>query len=100
MVNDQKSGAPTRYAVIGSPIAHSKSPLIHSLFAEQTKQNLTYDAIEVLEADFESFVNAFFESGGGGLNVTVPHKERAFALAEVTTPRASFGARGEHAEPQ
>ena len=90
MVNDQKFGAPTRYAVIGSPIAHSKSPRIHSLFAEQTKQNLTYEAIEVLEADFESFVNAFFESGGGGLNVTVPHKERAFAIAEVTTPRATL----------
>ncbi|MGA1072980.1 MAG: shikimate dehydrogenase [Pseudohongiellaceae bacterium] len=90
MVNDQKSGASTRYAVIGSPIAHSKSPRIHSLFAEQTKQNLTYEAIEVLEADFESFVNAFFESGGGGLNVTVPHKERAFAMAEVTSPRATL----------
>ena len=90
MVNYQESGAPTRYAVIGSPIAHSKSPLIHSLFAEQTKQHLTYEAIEVLEAEFVSFVNAFFESGGGGLNVTLPHKERAFALAEVTTPRASL----------
>ena len=90
MVNHQEPGAPTRYAVIGSPIAHSKSPLIHSLFAEQTKQHLTYEAIEVLEAEFVSFVNAFFESGGGGLNVTLPHKERAFALAEVTTPRASL----------
>ena len=90
MDNHQESGAPTRYAVIGSPIAHSKSPLIHSLFAEQTKQHLTYEAIEVLEAEFVSFVNAFFESGGGGLNVTLPHKERAFALAEVTTPRASL----------
>ena len=90
MDNHQESGPPTRYAVIGSPIAHSKSPLIHSLFAEQTKQHLTYEAIEVLEAEFVSFVNAFFESGGGGLNVTLPHKERAFALAEVTTPRASL----------
>ena len=87
---DKQSSAPTRYAVIGSPISHSKSPLIHALFAAQTQQAITYEAIEVLEDDFERFVGSWFASGGGGLNVTVPHKERAFALAEVTTPRATL----------
>ena len=90
MEANKQSSAPTRYAVIGSPISQSKSPLIHSLFAAQTEQAITYEAIEVLEEDFERFVGSWFASGGGGLNVTVPHKERAFALAEVTTPRATL----------
>ena len=66
------------------------SPFIHALFAAQTQQAITYEAIEVLENDFERFVGSWFASGGGGLNVTVPHKERAFAFAEITTPRATL----------
>lgn len=76
------------YAVIGNPISHSKSPLIHSLFARQTKQDLEYTAIQAPEADFESTVRDFFRRGGKGLNVTVPFKERAWALVAQRAPRA------------
>lgn len=78
------------YAVIGSPVSHSKSPIIHGMFAEQTKQNLHYDAIRVEAEDFESFVSNFFAEGGGGLNVTVPHKERAYKFASKLEPRAEL----------
>jgi shikimate dehydrogenase len=77
-----------RYAVVGHPIAHSRSPVIHGLFARQTGQSLRYDAFDVLPADFAGTVQRFFAEGGRGLNVTLPHKEAAFALAEQHTPRA------------
>jgi shikimate dehydrogenase len=80
----------SRYAVLGSPIAHSKSPTIHTLFAEQTKQELQYEAIKVEADEFDSFVLDFFASGGQGLNITVPHKERAYALATNLEPRAKL----------
>jgi hypothetical protein len=86
----QSAQKPTRFAVIGSPIAHSKSPQIHEKFAQQTKRTLTYEAIEVLAADLATFIQAFFESGGAGLNVTLPHKEAVFALAEVCSSRAQL----------
>ena len=77
-----------RYAVIGSPIAQSKSPAIHRMFAEQTKQDLQYEAIEVAADNFDFFVLNFFANGGGGLNVTVPHKERAYRIANQLEPLA------------
>jgi shikimate dehydrogenase len=77
-----------RYAVFGSPINHSKSPRIHRLFAEQTGQLLSYDAQEVSAESFEATVNAFFASGGKGLNCTVPLKELAYRLATDKTERA------------
>jgi shikimate dehydrogenase len=77
-----------RYAVFGSPINHSKSPRIHRLFAEQTGQSLRYDAQEVSAESFEAAVNAFFASGGKGLNCTVPLKELAYRLATDKTERA------------
>ena len=79
-----------RYGVIGSPIAHSKSPVIHEMFASQTKQALTYSAIEVPKTEAAAFVRRFFAEGGRGLNVTVPNKEEAFAVADITTPRATL----------
>jgi len=78
----------TRYAVIGTPIAQSKSPAIHRMFAEQTKQDVQYEAIEVAADNFDSFVLDFFANGGGGLNVTVPHKERAYRIANQLEPLA------------
>ncbi|NKB34691.1 MAG: shikimate dehydrogenase [Pseudomonadales bacterium] len=80
----------TRYAVIGTPISHSKSPLIHRLFAEQTNQDVQYEAIEVQADDFDSFVTDFFAANGGGLNVTVPHKERAHKIAQLLAPNAKL----------
>ena len=82
--------SPTRYAVVGHPVAHSKSPGIHRQFAAQTGQELTYEAIDVKPEDFSAFVRDFFDQGGGGLNITLPHKEAAFALAESLAPRAQL----------
>ncbi|VXC88592.1 dehydroshikimate reductase, NAD(P)-binding [Pseudomonas sp. 8Z] len=76
-----------RYCVFGNPIGHSKSPLIHRLFAEQTGQVLTYEARLAPLDDFTSNARAFFAEGLGG-NVTVPFKEDAFRLADELTERA------------
>ena len=71
-----------RYAVIGNPIEHSKSPWIHARFAELTQQSLEYSALLVELDAFESRVLEFFKAGGKGLNITVPFKERAWAMAQ------------------
>jgi len=77
-----------RYAVIGLPVAHSKSPAIHAAFARQTGQDLEYGRILGNPDDFAGDVRRFFEQGGRGLNVTVPFKEQAFALADLRSARA------------
>lgn len=82
------SATPDRYGVVGHPVAHSLSPLIHSAFADATRQSMTYDRYDVAPENFERDVSAFFERGGRGLNVTVPHKGRAAAWANELTPRA------------
>jgi len=77
-----------RYAVVGDPIAQSKSPQIHQMFARQTGEQIFYEAIKVESAEFEDFVTSFFAAGGSGLNVTLPHKQAAFDLAERSADRA------------
>lgn len=77
-----------RYAVFGNPIAHSKSPRIHTLFAAQTGQDIAYEAILAPLDGFAQAVRAFAAAGGRGANVTVPFKEEAFRLATARTPRA------------
>jgi shikimate dehydrogenase len=75
--------APDRYALVGHPVAHSRSPQIHQLFARQTGENLSYELIDAVPEDFEVAVLGFSAAGGKGLNVTVPHKESAFALCKT-----------------
>ncbi|HQR03841.1 MAG: shikimate dehydrogenase [Proteobacteria bacterium] len=76
------------YAVTGNPIAHSRSPTIHTLFAAQTGQDLRYDALLAPFDGFATTVRDFAATGGRGMNVTVPFKEEAYRLATVLTPRA------------
>jgi shikimate dehydrogenase len=76
-----------RYGVFGNPIGHSKSPLIHRLFAAQTGQSLSYEPLLAPLDDFLGFAREFFANGRGA-NVTVPFKEQAFRLADHLTARA------------
>ena len=77
-----------RYAVIGNPIEHSRSPEIHRRFAEQTDQDLVYERILGDLEYFAEDVRGFFGDGGKGLNVTVPFKEQAWRLADEVSKRA------------
>lgn len=79
---------PDRYAVMGNPVAHSKSPRIHSLFAAQTGQRMTYEAIRVESGSLANAVDEFLAAGGKGLNITVPLKEEAWSLAPACSRRA------------
>lgn len=76
------------YAVFGNPIAHSKSPQIHQLFAAQTGQALRYEKRLAPLDGFATSIHAFIAEGGRGANVTVPFKLEAFALADELSPRA------------
>ncbi|MCZ4296092.1 shikimate dehydrogenase [Vibrio sinaloensis] len=79
-----------RYAVFGNPIGHSKSPFIHTLFARQTNQSLTYTAELAPVGEFVSSAEVFFANGGKGCNVTVPFKEDAYQFATRLTERAKL----------
>lgn len=76
------------YAVMGNPIAHSKSPQIHQAFAEQTQQNLSYRSILVPLDGFAAAVDKFRAAGGKGLNITVPFKQEAYQYADQLSNRA------------
>ena len=79
---------PQRYAVIGNPIEHSRSPLIHQAFARQLGIDLSYEKLWAPIDGFEETVNAFRARGGRGMNVTVPFKLEAFDLAGRHSARA------------
>lgn len=80
-----------KYAVVGYPIAHSKSPLIHRLFAEQTQQDISYEAILVDTDDstFQWSIEDLKSRGYKGINITVPYKLDAFEYANELTARAT-----------
>lgn len=81
------------YAVIGNPISHTKSPLIHGLFAQEARQDMQYTAIEgPVEPDtaFADVVRTFAAGGGKGMNVTAPFKLKAFAMADERSERAAL----------
>lgn len=75
--------------MVGSPVAHSKSPLIHAAFAAQFGIELVYDKVEVAPGSLHAALDEFRAAGGWGLNVTVPLKEEAWSLADVRMPRAA-----------
>jgi len=77
-----------RYAVIGNPIAHSKSPTIHAEFARLSGETLSYTAELVELGEVKSFINKFSNENGKGLNITVPFKQDAFRLATELSARA------------
>ncbi len=79
-----------RYAVVGNPVEHSRSPAIHAMFAEQTGQALTYERLLAPLDAFEPTLHAFAATGARGCNITVPFKFDAFALAATRTARAQL----------
>ncbi|MFZ4757376.1 MAG: shikimate dehydrogenase [Burkholderiaceae bacterium] len=80
---------PARYAVIGNPVAHSRSPAIHAMFAQAVGHAIEYDRLAAPVDGFVAAVDAFRADGGRGLNVTLPFKPQAFAYARRHTPRAA-----------
>jgi shikimate dehydrogenase len=79
---------PDRYAVIGHPVAHSKSPTIHAAFARSTGQDIVYERLLAPLDGFRATVERFAAEGGKGLNVTIPFKREAFEVASAITERA------------
>lgn len=78
-----------RYGVIGHPISHSKSPVIHAVFAKQTGEDISYEAIDIAPADLRSRVRKLIKKGYRGFNVTVPHKEAMAKLADAVVGQAT-----------
>jgi shikimate dehydrogenase len=79
-----------RYALVGHPVHHSRSPLIHQLFARQSGERVSYELIDAVSEQFEAAVHAFISAGGKGLNVTVPHKQAAYEMADELGPEAEL----------
>jgi shikimate dehydrogenase len=77
-----------QYAVVGNPISHSLSPQIHTLFAEETEQDMSYRALQLEPDKFDEQIRKLQSAGFKGLNVTVPFKQDAWDIADVMSPRA------------
>ncbi len=80
---------PERYAVIGHPVAHSKSPWIHAQFARATGEDIAYEAVDAPPEGFVAAVEKFRAGGGKGLNVTLPFKAQAFRYCAGSSARAT-----------
>ena len=78
-----------RYGVMGYPVSHSRSPVIHRLFALQTGQNLQYELLQVTPDKLEVAIRQFQRTGGKGLNITVPHKGEVSKICDQLSERAS-----------
>lgn len=78
-----------RYGVMGYPVSHSRSPVIHRLFALQTGQSMQYELLQVAPDKLETAIRQFQRTGGKGLNITVPHKVAAAKLVDHLSERAS-----------
>jgi shikimate dehydrogenase len=87
--SSEATGIIDRYAVMGYPVAHSRSPVIHRLFAAQTGQNLQYELLEVAPDKLESAIKQFARTGGKGLNITLPHKSEVTRFVDDMSERAS-----------
>jgi shikimate dehydrogenase len=78
-----------RYGVMGYPVSHSRSPVIHRLFALQTQQRLQYELLQVSPEKLETAIRQFQRTGGKGLNITVPHKSEVVRLVDQISERAA-----------
>ena len=79
---------PDRYGVMGYPVSHSRSPVIHRLFALQTGQDIQYELLQVTPENLETAIRQFQRTGGKGLNITVPHKTAVVRLVDQLSERA------------
>jgi len=77
-----------RYAVVGNPIAHSKSPQIHAAFAKQTNQDISYEAVLAPLGNFKHALQPLLDAGYRGINVTVPFKFEAYDICHHHSARA------------
>jgi shikimate dehydrogenase len=82
--------SPAEYGVVGHPVAHSRSPFIHGMFARYTAQNMVYRLHDVHPDQLHAFILDFWRRGGKGLNVTVPHKISASGMVRSMSPRAQL----------
>lgn len=82
-------GGTDRYGVMGYPVSHSRSPVIHRLFAAQTNQDMQYELLQVAPDKLETAIKQFGRTGGKGLNITVPHKGEVAKLVDSMSDRAS-----------
>ena len=78
-----------RYGVMGYPVSHSRSPVIHRLFALQTGQEMQYELLQVAPEKLDTAIRQFQRTGGKGLNITVPHKSEVVRLVDQLSERAS-----------
>jgi len=86
---DETTTTIDRYGVMGYPVSHSRSPVIHRLFALQTGQNIQYELLQVSPEKLETAVRQFQRTGGKGLNITVPHKSEVVRLVDQMSERAA-----------
>jgi shikimate dehydrogenase len=88
-VNRREASTPDQYGVAGHPVAHSRSPFIHGMFAKAAGQSMVYRLYDIEPVKFRGELLRMFTSGLRGLNVTVPHKQAAAEFVNELSPRAA-----------